>query len=156
MAPERRPRSNPDTIQIPHPQPRQRQAQPPLRLQHHRTVTWHGHDSGGVTWPKSKLKKDGGCRQKATRLRNFTLCVIRLNTISWQAIYRRLCHTLQSSLPSTSMFTFRTWLYQPSVTAFVYVPHLGWHPYPWCPLHHCAPIVYVRDHPIYRNDRLLT
>ena len=29
------------------------------------------------------LQKDGGCRQKATRLRNFPLWVIRLNTISW-------------------------------------------------------------------------
>ena len=32
-------------------------AQPPLRLQHHRTVTWHEHDSGGVTWPNQSWRK---------------------------------------------------------------------------------------------------
>ena len=35
------------------------------------------------TWPKSELMKVDGCQQKASHLRNFTLRVIRLNTISW-------------------------------------------------------------------------
>ena len=36
-----------------------------------------------IKLPKLELMKDGGCRQKATRLRNVTLWVISLNTISW-------------------------------------------------------------------------